>query len=198
MMPMQRPGERYDAFARALHWLMAALVIGTIIVAETRGYAPRDSALRRGLGDVHYQIGVGILLIVWVRLAWRLRATRPPITPLPPPWQRTFAHVVAWAFYALMIGLPVLGILAREADGATVSLLSWALPTLIGNDRAVSHQLEAMHEWLGNVMIGLVVVHVMAALYHAWVLRDDALARMLGVHPAHRLAGAATRPQARP
>jgi cytochrome b561 len=171
---------RYGTVARALHWAMAALIIATLIIAEVRGYTSRGSGLRRAVSDAHYQIGVGIFILVWIRLAWRLRETEPAISPPLPQWQRLASHAVAWAFYALMIVLPVLGILAREAEGARVSFIGATLPTLIATDRATSRTLENVHEWLGNVMLWLVVVHVAAAFYHAFIRRDDAVARMIG------------------
>ena len=170
----------YGSVARTLHWVMAALVIGTLVIAEARGYAPRGSDLKRALGNWHYQIGVGIFILVWIRLAWRLRDREPPISPPLPSWQHTLSHLGSYAFYALMVLLPVLGILARQSEGAAVTFLGWTLPTLIAADKAVSRQIETVHVWLGNVMIGLVAVHIAAALYHALVRRDDALARMLG------------------
>ena len=179
-MAMRNDEQGYGSVARTLHWLMALLVIGTILVAEARGYAPRGSDLKRGLGNVHYQIGVGIFILVWIRLAWRLREAEPPITPPLPPWQRTLSHLGSWALYALMIALPVLGILARQSEGAAVQFLGWTLPTFIANDKALSRQLEDVHTFFGNVMIWLVVLHIAAALYHALVRRDNAVARMVG------------------
>ena len=61
-----------------------------------------------------------------------------------------------------------------------MQFLGWTLPTFIGNDKPLSRQLEDVHTFLGNVMIWLVVLHIGAALYHVFVRRDDALARMLG------------------
>jgi superoxide oxidase len=87
-----------------------------------------------------------------------------------------------------MIALPVLGILARQAEGAAVTFLGWTLPIFIANDKPLSRQLEDVPTFLGNVMLWLVVLHVVAALYHAFVRRDNALARMLGT-PARRGAG---------
>jgi cytochrome b561 len=159
---------------------MAALLIATLIIAEARGSAPRGSDLRRLLADAHYQIGVGIFILVWIRLGWRLRETEPAITPALPRWQHVASHAVAWAFYTLMIALPILGVLTREAGGNAVTFLGATLPAFIGADRATARTLENVHEWLGNAMIALVLLHVAAAFYHAFVRRDDALARMIG------------------
>jgi len=106
--------------------------------------------------------------------------------PSPAPWQRTAAHVVAWAFYALMVVLPVLGIVMMEADAKPVTLLGLTLPAFVAVDKAWAHQLEDVHEWLGNAMMVLIAIHVAATLFHWKVLRDNTLARMVGARSASR------------
>jgi cytochrome b561 len=179
-MALRNEPGRYGSVARSLHWVMAALLITTLIIMEARGYTERGSDLRRSLGDAHYQIGVGIFILVWIRLAWRLRETEPAISPPLPRWQRTASHAVAWAFYALMIALPILGTLSREAGGNAVTFLGATLPTFVGADRATARTLVGVHKVLGNVMIALVLLHVAAAFYHAFIRRDDVFARMIG------------------
>jgi cytochrome b561 len=177
------PG-RYGGIARTLHWLMAVLIIVTIAIMELHGYAARGSALRAGISSAHYQIGVAVFFLVWLRLLRRIRDTAPPITPAPPAWQQAISHVVAWLFYALMVVLPLLGVTSVQANGRPVPFLGMTLPPFIAADRDLGHKLEDVHVWLGNVMIGLIALHVLAVLYHRFVLHDDALARMLGGRPS--------------
>src|SRR3982751_6641765 len=102
-MALRNDPDRYGSVARALHWTMAVLMIGTLVIAEARGYTPRGSEVRRLFSQTHYQIGVAIFVLIWIRLAWRLRETEPAIHPPLPRWQRVFSHPVSWLFYALMI-----------------------------------------------------------------------------------------------
>ena len=90
----------------------------------------------------------------------------PPIVPPLPAWQRTLSHVVEWTFYFLMILLPILGVCAIQAEGRTVSLLGWTLPTFVGVDKAWSEKVEDTHAWLGTIMLWLIGLHVAAAIYH--------------------------------
>jgi cytochrome b561 len=142
--------------------------------------APRGSALKRALRDWHAQVGLVVLALVWFRLAWRLGNPMPSIVPPPAAWQRLGAHAVEWTFYALMIVQPVLGIVMMQADGKAVSLLGLTLPTFVGLDKHWAHQIEDVHGWLGNAMMVLIGVHVVATLFHWKALRDNTLARMLG------------------
>ena len=168
----------FGAIARALHWGMALLILVSLAMIEVRDWAPRGSALRAGLRDWHAQAGLIVLALVWFRVSWRLVSIEPAILPPPPAWQRRAAHAVEWTFYALMVVLPVLGIVMMQADGKSVSLLGASLPPMVAVDKAWAHRLEDIHEWFGNVMMALIAAHVGAALWHRFVHRDNTLARM--------------------
>ena len=170
----------YGGVARAFHWGMALLVLVSLAMIELRGWAPRGSVLRGSLRDWHSQAGLVVFALVWFRLAWRLANVEPAIVPPPAAWQRRAAHAVEWTFYALMLVLPVLGIVMMQADGKTVSLLGASLPPMVTVDKVRAHRLEDIHEWFGNAMMVLIAVHVGASLWHRFVHRDNTLARMWG------------------
>ena len=168
----------FGTVARAFHWSMALLVLASLAMIELRGWAPRGSVLRGALRDWHSQAGLIVFALVGFRLAWRLVNVEPGIVPPLAAWQRRTAHAVEWTFYALMVVLPVLGIVMMQADGKTVSLLGASLPSMVAVDKPWAHRLESVHEWLGNAMMGLIAMHVGASLMHKFVHRDNTLARM--------------------
>ena len=168
----------FGSVARTLHWVTALLIVVSLTLIEVRDWAPKGSALRAGLRDWHSEIGLVVFALVWFRLSWRLVNMEPAIVPSPAAWQRRAAHAVEWTFYALMVGLPVLGIVMMQADGKTVALLGVSLPSMIGVDKPWAHQLEGIHEWLGNAMMVLIAAHVGATLWHKFVRRDNTLDRM--------------------
>lgn len=172
--------EHYGSIARSLHWLVAALVIATLIVAELRGYTARGSDVRKLVSNTHYQIGVGLFILGWIWLGWRTRQVQPSIVPPIPGWQRLVSNVEEWFFYAMLIVLPILGVLAQQTEGHAVEFLGVTLPTLAGKNDALQHRIEDLHVLLGNVLLWLVALHIAAALYHALICRDNTLARMAG------------------
>jgi len=179
-MGVRNTDAAYGSLARFLHWSMAIVILASLALIEFADVAPRGSATRAALRDWHAQTGLVVLAMVWFRLGWRLAGHEPAIAPAPAPWQRTAAHLVAWAFYALMIVVPILGVVMMQADGKTVTLLGATLPSLASVDKAWAHELEDVHEWLGNAMMVLIALHVAATLFHSKVLRDNTLARMTG------------------
>jgi cytochrome b561 len=170
--------DRFGSVARAFHWTMALLILASLTLIEIRGWLPRGNPARAGLRDWHSEIGLVVFSLVWFRLYWRLVNVEPAILPPPTSGQRRAAHAVEWIFYALLFTLPALGIVMMQADGKTVALLGVSVPSFVAVDKPWAHQLEGIHEWLGNAMMALIAVHVGAALWHRLVRRDNALARM--------------------
>jgi superoxide oxidase len=177
-MNFRNTPQSFGSVARALHWAMALLILTGLALIELRGWVPRGSALRSGLRDWHSQIGLVVFVLVWLRLTWKLANKEPSIVPPPAVWQRRAARGVEWSFYVLMLTLPMLGIVMMQADGKTVSLLGVSLSPMVAVDKPWAHQLERIHEWLGNAMIGLIAAHVGATLWHTFLRRDNTLARM--------------------
>jgi cytochrome b561 len=177
-MKTRNSSATFGSVARALHWGMALLIFVSLAMIELAGWAPRGSALRAGLRDWHSQVGLVVFALVWFRLFWRLVNVEPAIVPRPAEWQRKTGHAVEWTFYILMVALPVLGIVMMQADGKTVSLVGASLPSMVAVDKAWAHRLEDVHEWLGNAMMALIALHVIASLWHKFIHRDNTLARM--------------------
>jgi cytochrome b561 len=78
-----------------------------------------------------------------------------------------------------MIALPLLGVLDMQAADKSLTFLGLSLPVLIGVNPTMAHDLKELHETVGNFMIALILLHVVAAFWHHLVLRDTALQRML-------------------
>ena len=169
----------YGTIARLLHWGMAGLIILSIVAVELHEFFPKGSDPRAALMSVHFQVGVVVLLLIWVRIIAIFSDRAPPITPVPPLWQHIAAKLMHLALYLTMIALPILGIVMQQAGDKTVALLGMQLPVLVGVDKDFSKALREVHETLGNLMIVLIIAHVAAAIWHHRVQKDNTLLRMM-------------------
>lgn len=168
---------RYDAVARALHWTIAVLLIGNIAA----GLA--NDALEGVVNVIpaHKAVGITVLALSLVRLAWRLAHRPPPLPAATPAWERGAAHLVHALFYALMIGLPLSGWIFASAGRYPLTWFGlFDIPkfALTKADPIVGLAREG-HEVMGYVAIVLIALHVGAALRHHLVRRDGVLRRML-------------------
>jgi cytochrome b561 len=131
------------------------------------------------LVSYHKWIGVTVLALMGLRLAWRLTHRPPPLPPSVPARQRRAATIAHWTLYALLLAIPLSGWLFSSAAGVpTVYLGLWQLPDLVAKDRALADALKLAHKSLNFALLVLAIVHVAAALKHQFVDRDGLLARM--------------------
>lgn len=171
--------SRYGFLLISLHWVMLLLIVAVYTCTELREFYPKGSAIRDALKSWHYVLGLTVFLLLWVRLLARLAGHVPPILPTPPRWQLRIAHGLELAIYIFLIAMPLIGWLIVSGAGKTVSFFGLDLPHLIGKNRVLAKQLEDVHEFVGNLGYGLIGVHVLAALFHHYVQRDNTLKRML-------------------
>jgi cytochrome b561 len=170
----------YGAVSRTLHWTVAVLVIGALLLIESRGLFPRDASERTSFTAWHYELGLAAFVLAWIRLAWRGSEREPRITPPIARWEHLASHVVQFAFYALLLVAPPVGLATAQAQGKTVTFLGLAIPKLVETSKPLATQLKDVHEYMGDVMIALIVLHVVASLWHAFARRDNTLQRMVG------------------
>ncbi|MEW5687142.1 MAG: cytochrome b [Pseudomonadota bacterium] len=185
---------RYSPVAIVFHWTMAALVLVQLGWGWWMGRMPVGGA-KVVAYDLHYLIGVLMLVLILGRGAWRAFAPEPINDADKPGWESTAAHITHYVFYACLFGLPVSGWLmvsstARDAQLTLLNVVPWPLLPLheLGNSRlwAIEAAAEWMHWGLVVTLLLLVPIHVGGALKHQFVDRDDVLHGMLPVLPKPR------------
>lgn len=175
-MPVDRRADRYTRVAILLHWTIAALIVLNLAIGLLH-----DSVFK-GWIPAHKAIGMVVLLLSIVRLGWRLTHPAPALPRDIPAWQRGLAHASHWAFYGFMLLLPISGWIFTSA-GATRYPFGFfglfPLPYLpIGPSKGLAQGFNTAHELMGWALLGLLVLHVAAALKHHFLDRDAVLARM--------------------
>ncbi|MBX3703349.1 MAG: cytochrome b [Steroidobacteraceae bacterium] len=177
-MGLRNTPERYGSVAQALHWLVVLLLTGQVAVGKIADGMP-DGFDKLVLLARHKSVGITILALAVIRLAWRL-IDRPPPPPPMPRWQLLASRATHWGFYALLFALPLSGWMMSSASNYPVSWFGLAqLPDLVAPDRDLKHLLEEVHETLVGALIALALLHVAAALKHHFLDRDGLLWRML-------------------
>jgi cytochrome b561 len=179
---------RYSGPAIVLHWAIAGLILANFAIGLKYGAA--HGLDKFAILQWHKSIGFTILALSLLRLAWRVVGRRPPPYPAGMrAWERVAATSVHWAFYALMIGLPLTGWIAVSASPTNIPTLLYKtvpfphlgfihdLPMAVR--RPLADQIGEVHEWLAWIMVVLFVLHVGAALKHQFIEKDGVLARMV-------------------
>jgi cytochrome b561 len=173
------PEAGYHPVAKALHWLVALLVVVQFGIAWAMPDIGPHTKLDR-LISLHLTVGALIGLIALARVSWRLQHGAPAAIGTAPRWLRTSARVSHATLYVLLLILPLLGWAAASARGWRVILLPGvALAAVLPRGSKSGFQEGDVHAFLAYTLLAIVALHIAAALYHRLILRDQVLARML-------------------
>lgn len=166
----------YDSVARLLHWLMAALILAVFLLGLLVDEFPKS--WEHVIVETHKVLGVGILLLVIVRFAWRL-AHRPPAAELVSPLLDRAAWLGHYGLYALMLAVPVIGLVYTALRGQGIDFGLFSIPPIMARNRELGRTVREVHELAAYALIGLASLHALAAIWHHFIRKDTTLMRML-------------------
>ena len=196
--------QRYTAVAIVLHWAIAIAILLMIPFGWWMGDQAEAGVITDGIFQAfqfHKSIGLTVLALSLVRLGWRLANPPPPLPPLMPAGERFVAMATHWAFYGLMIAMPLTGWLYVSAGWSEhdneplVVATHWfgliRVPELFG----LPHATESVRATVADISMNvhsklawgaliLAALHAGAALKHHVFDRDDVLPHMVpGLKP---------------
>ncbi|GAJ93753.1 cytochrome b/b6 domain-containing protein [Agrobacterium sp. SHOUNA12C] len=166
--------DRYGTVAISIHWISAILILA-LLGSGFRATNAMDAAAKAGLLRFHIPVAIVVLFLTIFRIVW----WRFDLKPLPmkgsPAWQERIARWVHLAFYIVILGMIASGIGMMILSGATPAVFGEAgaaLPNFTDYPPRAPHGLGAF------LLVGLLIFHAGAALYHQFVRHDGLLWRM--------------------
>jgi cytochrome b561 len=179
-MQLRSSADRYGAIAQSLHWFTVILVMAAWALGTFDDVLPRGAARRAGL-FVHISAGLAILAVLAARVPWRLMDPPPPPEPtIFGVWGDRASRLAHYTLYALLVAVPIAGIVLQFARGQALPLFGLAdFASPWTADRAFARSVKEVHELLANALLIMAALHAGAALFHHWAFRDRTLARML-------------------
>lgn len=196
--------RQYTAIAIVLHWAIAFAIAFNLALGFWMHLTAEHGQASAGVFEafqLHKSVGLTVLALSLARLAWRLTHAPPPLPAHMPGWEKIVARATHWAFYALMIALPLSGWLYVSAGWSHEAGRPFSVPTIFFGLFPVPHLLGLAEQSLGAresaanaaftahwvlayLTIALGVLHVVAALKHHFFDRDETLAHMIpGLKP---------------
>ena len=178
-MLIKNTDARYGYVAITLHWVMAILIIGMLIVGLYMKGLP-ISLQKLKLYGLHKEFGILILMLVIVRLTWRFNSIIPKLPNNLAFWQKLAAHTSHILLYGFMFALPITGWMMSSTAGLPVSFFGlFTLPALFTNHHELHIIVKLLHKFLAYGLIAVLCVHILAALQHHFIYKDTTLRRML-------------------
>ena len=173
---------RYTTTAIALHWVIAIAVIGQFVLGWWMQEIPKDPVGPRvNAFNLHKSIGMTVLMLMVIRLAWRA-THRPPALPPMPAWQARAAHFNHWLLYACLLVQPLSGYVGSVVSGFPVRYFGVLLPAWAAKNVALKDVLSDVHLVSSWILLAAIALHISAALKHQLIDRDGLLRRMWVTH----------------
>ena len=162
-----------------IHWLFAVLLLLQCVLGWM-AVSWKLSPTKINLFVWHKSLGLLLLTLIAVRLAWRASNPVPELPVTTPAWERTAARLSHGLLYALLFVLPLTGWIINSAANIPFRIF-WQipLPAIVSPDKALADATARVHLVLFGVLALLLTLHVAAALRHHFVKRNAVLTRML-------------------
>lgn len=169
----------YGLVTRTLHWSIATLILILLFSGFLSEDLPRPVTMQ-----MHKAIGILVLGLSALRVLWWMAdTTRPGDQSLT--WEKWPSRLTKWILLALTLAMPLSGWLMSSAAGRPFTFFGLAdVPLILAQDKAVASLFKEMHETLALVVVGLLALHILGALRHHILIKDDVLRRMLSPRPA--------------
>lgn len=180
-MDIKNTFEKYGIISKLLHWAIALLVfIQFYLVLWTEYVLPEKSPIASFyISGLHKPIGVLILLLVFLTLIWKAFNVRPVYPLLMPQWEKISARLTHALLYILLILMACSGFIMSAAAGKPPNFFGlYQFPMLIAENKMVSNVFFEIHSITAYCLVFLITIHILAALKHHFIDKDNILKRM--------------------
>ncbi len=175
----QHPAESHSRATIFMHWSSVAAIVLAVVLVLIRELVEEKTA-RVIMLDMHRQLGLAVLLLLLLRLGARARGGLAAHTSGMPLLMQLAAAAAHWVLYGTLLLITLLGWALTSAHAVGIKFLGiLPLPALAGSDSDLADLLTDYHIWASWALLGLVMLHIGAALYHHFVRRDGVLLAML-------------------
>lgn len=171
----QTAPKRYSSLMVTLHWLTALLVVAAFLAGKVIARIPNDDPAKLNPLGLHMNLGTITLLIIIIRFIARARTPRPDYASTGNALLDGLGKTVHYALYLLVFLMSVSGIALSAQSGLpkVVFFGSGSLPADFSDFAS-----RALHGLIAPALLLLVALHVGAAFYHQFFIKDNLLSRM--------------------
>lgn len=182
-MQVRNTANRFGIVAISIHWLVAIAVFGLFGLGYWMvGLSYYDDWYRTA-PDIHRSIGILLMMVMVLRVAWRLVNPVPRQLPSHSRFEVSAAHGAHLLLYVLIFVAMISGYLISTADGSSISVFDWfEVPSVTGRVKGMEDTAGLVHYWVTWAVVVLAGLHGLAAIKHHVIDRDDTLRRMLGTN----------------
>ena len=168
--------NQYSTRMVIVHWLTLVLLVVAYFLGDALDESRHEGGATTLAYLVHSLVGGAVLLLVALRLNFRSVDGTPP--PLGDALMDRVAKGVHYLLYAVLVLLPVSGVMLVLTSSVGTALLAGDASLLPAKYTGLSSLPHNMHELLVTVLMLLVGLHVLGALKHQFLMKDGLIERM--------------------
>lgn len=177
-MQLHNTTNKFGVVAKTLHWLVALLIIGAWIAGDYMVELPDKDPVKLKLFDLHKSVGMVILMLVIIRLSWRLYESTPKFLAKN-SMLKVVAKTVHYLLYAFMFIQPLSGWAMSSAAGYNPTFFGlFMFPGLVAKNFSMVETYAYIHNTAAIILLILFLLHVVGALVHHFIFKDNTLRRM--------------------
>ncbi len=176
---LKNNADAYGLVHKLMHWVTALIFIGLFAVGFWMVDLSYYSDWYRTAPDLHKSFGLTLLAISLFRVVWVLINSKPKSLS-DNQLEARAGHIAHLLLYVGLFVIMISGYLISTADGRGIEWFGlFEIPSFgefIDQQEDVAGDI---HKWGAYIILGLVGVHVVAALKHHFINKDNTLKRML-------------------
>lgn len=177
---MKNTSTSYGSIAKLFHWFMGIAIIGMLILGLFLT-SIKDEHIAGLAFTLHKSVGMILLVLIVLRLSWRLSNITPNSSSHIQHWQKNAEKSVHFLMYLALFIMPLSGWAMSTASGYLPSFFGYgefAMP-FIPKSKTLADALSWVHTIAGYTLIALVSIHILATVQHYVVHKENILKRML-------------------
>lgn len=169
----------YGSITKILHWVIGLFIICLIAVGFTMS-SMESSPEKFQLYGMHKAFGVLVLTLVTIRILWRITNTAVQAAEGVPPLLQIAAKAGHLLLYIFMLVMPISGVLMSRFGGYPISVFEiFTIPAASEKSPELATLFHATHGYAAWGFVILISAHILGALYHHFVRKDNTLIRMI-------------------
>lgn len=177
-MGLKNTAVDYGTLAKALHWLVAIGLFALIYLGLQQSGMERGDE-RSQIRFIHASIAAITLILMTVRIVWRFMNEVPAHPDGMPGWQRMTSSLVHWGLYVAVFVQLSAGAMVVGTGGNGIPVFGlFTIPVPVTENHDAHEWWEEVHEFAWKPVAALIVIHVLAALYNHFIVKNDVLRRM--------------------
>lgn len=167
----------YDTITKVLHWMIAFLLIGLVSLGWYM-MSIEDQPNSGWYFNLHKSFGLIAAMLIFFRFIWRFTHVPAPLPSSVPHWQTLLSRAIHLLLYVCMLIMPITGFIGASFSKYGVNFFGVELPNWVNQRHAVSEQFFEVHAVVAWILVGLVALHILAAMKHLVINRDNVFQRM--------------------